>query len=165
MFPSRSIHTDGIRCGVMVSKVDYLRYDAYICQSSFGFGQVGGTALVVHPRYLFGSLNPEMYEAYKKRNEIRYLATYKAMSEMMISNALVKIQNGPPYSPDLEIPVLLNPLARASADPKGGYSFTSTLPSSTPRNLENLETFTKAMRSTNALGVGIDHGVCYILKN
>ncbi|KAI6129042.1 hypothetical protein EDD16DRAFT_1516096, partial [Pisolithus croceorrhizus] len=50
MFPSRSIHTDGIRAGVM---------------SSFGFGQVGGTAVVVHPRYLFAALEPSAYESYR----------------------------------------------------------------------------------------------------
>src|SRR6202021_2904193 len=78
-------------------------------QSSFGFGQVGGTALVIHPRYLLGSLEPSAYEAYKSRNHIRALQSYKAMSEMMITNSLVKIKEAPPYSTDMEHRVLMNP--------------------------------------------------------
>jgi len=93
MFSSQSIHTDGIRAGVM---------------SSFGFGQVGGIALVVHPRYLLAALEPSLYEAYKERNCLRYLQSYKAMSEMMTDNSLVKIKDGPPYTPDIEGKVLLN---------------------------------------------------------
>jgi len=62
MFPSKLIHTHGVRAGVM---------------SSFGFGQVGGTALVVHPRHLFGALEPTYYEAYKRRNHVRALSSYK----------------------------------------------------------------------------------------
>ncbi|KAJ7019830.1 fatty acid synthase [Mycena alexandri] len=115
MFPSKSIHTDGIRAGVM---------------SSFGFGQVGGIALVVHPRYLFATLEPSHYEAYKERHAVRALQSYKSMSEMMIKNSLVKIKETPPYSPDLEAPVLLNSLARASLDPKtGSYRYQAKLAS------------------------------------
>ncbi|KAF5382044.1 hypothetical protein D9615_004428 [Tricholomella constricta] len=110
MFPSKSIHTDGIRAGVM---------------SSFGFGQVGGIALVLHPRYLFGALEPSYYEQYKARNHVRSRQSYKAMSDMMIKNSLVKIKEYPPYQiGDMEGKVLLNSLARATLDPKTGeYSF------------------------------------------
>ncbi|VDC07520.1 unnamed protein product [Peniophora sp. CBMAI 1063] len=104
MFPSKTIHTDGIRAGVM---------------SSFGFGQVGGMAMVVHPRYLFAAVQPAAYTAYKVRNVARYQKPYKAMSEMMITNSLVRIKDGTPYSAELIRSVLLNrSLARASFDKK-----------------------------------------------
>jgi len=111
MFPSKSIHTDGIRAGVM---------------SSFGFGQVGGILLVIHPRYLFGSIEPAVYEGYKKRRAVRAKLSYKAMSEMMIKNNLVQIKEHPPYPLDLEDKVLLNSMARAVPDVKSGsYAYTA----------------------------------------
>ena len=82
MFPSKSIHTDGIRAGVT---------------SSFGFGQVGHTALVVHPRYLSPTLEPSVYKAYKGPNRLYYLQSYKAMSQTVTRNSLVEIEDGPPY--------------------------------------------------------------------
>ena len=52
------------------------------------------------------------------------------MSEMMITNSLVEIKEMPPYTPELEVPVLLNAMARATLDVKtGSYSF--------PKNLRN----------------------------
>jgi len=147
MFPSKSIHTDGIRAGVM---------------SSFGFGQVGGTALVIHPRYLFGALEPTYYEAYKQRNRIRALSSYKAMSEMMIKKSLVKIKEHPPYVGDMEGKVLLNSMARATFDPKTReYSFKGKLTTEVPLDIANAKTFSDiaaANGPTNgaAVGVGVD---------
>lgn len=105
MFPSKSIHTDGIRAGIM---------------SSFGFGQVGGVALILHPRYVFGALDPATYAAYKGRNRVRAAQSYKAMSEMMIKNNLVRIKEHPPYTPDIEDSILLNSMARVTPDSKTG---------------------------------------------
>ncbi|EIN09976.1 fatty acid synthase [Punctularia strigosozonata HHB-11173 SS5] len=143
MFPSKSIHTDGIRCGVM---------------SSFGFGQVGGTALVLHPRYLFAALKPEQYSAYKARNRERALLSYKAMSEMMITNSLVKIKEAPPYTKELEAPVLLNPLARASLDPKtGSYVFPAKLQKEPKYDTANVKAVEKLLEATGSVaGVGVD---------
>ncbi|KAJ6624064.1 fatty acid synthase [Mycena sp. CBHHK59/15] len=147
MFPSKSILTDGIRAGVM---------------SSFGFGQVGGTALVINPRYLFAALEPSYYEAYKQRHSVRALQSYKSMSEMMIKNTLVKIKEHPPYTPDLEAPVLLNSLARASLDPKtGSYTFKANLASlKVPMDVTNVEAVTNSFApldtSAGVIGVGVD---------
>jgi len=145
MFPSKSIHTDGIRAGVM---------------SSFGFGQVGGTAVVVNPRYLFATLERSYYDAYKERHAVRALQSYKAMSDMMIQNTLVKIKEHPPYSLDLEAPVLLNSLARASLDPKtGSYSFKAP-PSKIPMDTANVAAITDSFAAPSAtsgvVGVGVD---------
>ncbi|KAI5983403.1 hypothetical protein EDD15DRAFT_2390897 [Pisolithus albus] len=143
MFPSRSIHTDGIRAGVM---------------SSFGFGQVGGTAVVVHPRYLFAALEPSAYESYRVRNRSRAQEAYKVMTEMMTTNSLVRIKEGPPYSPELERAVLLNPMARATFDPKTrSYSYTTNLNKNIPFDTANAKTVADALASNPAVaGIGVD---------
>ncbi|KAJ7703458.1 hypothetical protein B0H16DRAFT_1831018 [Mycena metata] len=125
MFPSKSIHTDGIRAGVM---------------SSFGFGQVGGIALIVHPRYLFATLEPSHYEAYKECHAIK---------------------ETPPYSPDLEAPVLLNSLARASLDTKtGSYKYQAKLASTVSVDTANLAISESLAAAPNAasgvIGIGVD---------
>jgi len=142
MFPSKAVHTDGIRAGVM---------------SSFGFGQVGGTALIIHPRYLFAALEPAVYESYKDRNRLRALQSYKAMSDMMITNSLVKIKDSPPYSPELESKVLLNSLARASLSPRTGqYSFTK-LATEKKTDLAQVQAVSKFLSETGSVaGVGVD---------
>jgi fatty acid synthase subunit alpha, fungi type len=131
--------------------------------SSFGFGQVGGTALVVHPRYLFAALDPSYYAEYRKRNQLRALQSYKAMSEMMITNSLVKIKDAPPYAPELEKPVLMNSLARAKLDPKtGSYSFPAKLEKEFKPDIANAkhvsDIFTGASSSSSS-GVGVDQGL------
>ncbi|KAI0067274.1 fatty acid synthase [Artomyces pyxidatus] len=143
MFPSKTIHTDGIRAGVM---------------SSFGFGQVGGTAVVVHPRYLLAALEPSAYQAYQMRNRSRYLKSYKAMSEMMITNSLVKIKETPPYSLDLEGPVLLNSLARASPDKKtNSWSYNKKLQTELKPNFANVKAVEESLKVTSSTaGVGVD---------
>ena len=142
MFPSKSIHTDGIRAGVM---------------SSFGFGQVGGTALVVHPRHLLAALEPSVYEAYKERNRLRYLQSYKAMSEMMTHNSLVKIKDGPPYTPDIEGKVLLNSLARATLSTRTGqYTFTK-LVTEQKAALDQVQSVSNLLSAGDSIaGVGVD---------
>ncbi|KAF5337910.1 hypothetical protein D9758_013124 [Tetrapyrgos nigripes] len=144
MFPSKSIYTDGIRAGVM---------------SSFGFGQVGGVACVVNPRYLFGTLEPSHYEAYQKRNYARAQTSYKVMSEMMINNNLVQIKEKPPYSLDIEDKVLLNSLARASPDPKtGSYTFKPKQPQSATIDTANVKVASEAIKNVGGdfVGVGVD---------
>ncbi|KAF9007571.1 fatty acid synthase [Cyathus striatus] len=144
LFPSKTIHTDGIKAAVM---------------SSFGFGQVGGTAMVVHPRFLLGALEPSYYEQYKERHRVRALQSYKAMSEMMIKNSLVKVKEHPPYVPDMEDQVLLNSLARATFDPKTGeYSFKGKLPTQHTYDASNVKVVSDII-STGAegvTGVGVD---------
>ncbi|PCH42040.1 fatty acid synthase [Wolfiporia cocos MD-104 SS10] len=143
MFPSKSIHTDGIRAGVM---------------SSFGFGQVGGTCLVIHPRYLLGALEPSAYEAYKAKNLVRSRLAYKAMSEMMINSSLVRVKEAPPYSKELEPAVLLNPLARTSYDPKtGSYAYKPKLTTQPAIDSANAKAVSQIMAGVEGTtGVGVD---------
>lgn len=129
-------------------------------QTSFGFGQVGGSVLIVHPRYVIGAVDPAVYSNYKARNRERALASYKAMTSMMTTNTLVKIKEAPPYSKDLEESVLLNSLARAKIDEKtGSYSFPKKLATKFEYNLANADILTKALQGSGAsVGVGVDHG-------
>ncbi|RDX57079.1 fatty acid synthase [Lentinus brumalis] len=142
IFPSQTIYTDGIRAGIM---------------SSFGFGQVGGTCMVINPRYLFAALEPSVYEAYKIKNRHRQRLCYKAMSEMMTSNNLVKVKDAPPYNKDLEAPVLLNPLARATYNPKtGSYEFTAKLETKPKVDDANVKAVSEVLAGGATAGVGVD---------
>jgi fatty acid synthase subunit alpha len=145
LFLSKTIHTDGIKAGVM---------------SSFGFGQVGGTVLILHPRYLLGSLQPSAYESYKILNRTRARASYKVMSEMMITNSLVRIKEAPPYGPDMEAPVLLNSQARATLDPKtNSYGFTTKLTTKANIDTGNVKAVSQIFANTSVSGVGVDQGM------
>lgn len=100
------------------------------------------------------------------RHQLRALKSYKAMSEMMIKNSLVKIKEHPPYLGDMEGKVLLNSLARATLDPKtGSYSFTGKLNTEVPHDLGNVkavsEIFNNGALATEGdafVGVGVDQG-------
>ena len=54
--------------------------------------------MVINPRYLLAALEPSVFEAYKIKNRHRHRLCYKAMSEMMASNNLVKSRVAPPYT-------------------------------------------------------------------
>ncbi|KAG8889684.1 3-oxoacyl-[acyl-carrier-protein] synthase [Tulasnella sp. 332] len=142
VYPSKTIHTDGIRVGLM---------------TSFGFGQVGGSALILHPRYLFGALNAATYAKYQTLNHGRALSAYKSMSDMMITNSLVKIKEHPAFTPELELPTLLNPLARTSIDKAGELSFGAKQPTKPVIDDANLALVSKLVAAHSSLsGVGVD---------
>jgi fatty acid synthase subunit alpha, fungi type len=103
---------------------------------------------------------PSVYESYKVRHDKRYLKSYKAMSEMMTTNTLVKIKEAPPYSIGLETPMLLNSLARASPDKKtGSYTFKENQPTEIKQNLANVKAIEKTLKvSKSTAGVGVDQG-------
>lgn len=117
---------------------------------------------MVHPRYLLAALEPMYYLHYGEKNQRRASQAYKAMSEMMIKNSLVKIKDGPPYAPGLERQVLLNSMARATLNGKtGSYEFTK-LSNSAVLDVSNGKAVTdmisdKAYSASDAVGVGVDH--------
>ena len=135
-YPSKPIQHVRLECGLL---------------TSFGFGQVGGQAAIVHPRYLFASLSKHELEAYRERRRLRELDSYSRMSASMIHNNLVQIKDGPPYTAELEPKVLLNPLARAGPS-KAGNSFAfgklaTALPATSSAHASLLE---------QVSGVGVD---------
>ena len=82
------------------------------------------------------------------------------MTEMMTSNSLVRIKDGPPYNPELELPVLMNPMARATFDQKTrSYSYTANLDKAVPFDVANVKTVAEAFATTGSVvGVGVDQG-------
>lgn len=114
---------------------------------------------MLNPKYVLGAVGRKDYETYKIRNRERALACYKAMTSMMTTNSLVKIKEKPPYSEELEVPVLMNSLARTSLDEKtGSYSFTKKLPKNVEFDSTNVEAAAKALSiGEGSVGVGVDH--------
>ncbi|KAG0363748.1 3-oxoacyl-[acyl-carrier-protein] synthase [Podila minutissima] len=99
LYTSRSIQTDGVKAGLL---------------KSFGFGQVGGEVLLIHADYILGALEEHEYEAYKAKQQARQAKSYRYLHDSMTGGpALVQVKNAPPYTPELESPVYLNPSARA----------------------------------------------------
>jgi fatty acid synthase subunit alpha len=104
-------------------------------------------------------MDPAQYETYRQANKIRSLGAYKVMSEMMITNSLVKIKDHPPFTPELEGSVLLNPLARVTRDKAGELSFPAKLTNAPSVNLSNVDVMTKSLgKAGDSAGVGVDHG-------
>ncbi|RXK40210.1 hypothetical protein M231_02484 [Tremella mesenterica] len=140
-YPSKPIQHVRLECGIL---------------TSFGFGQVGGEALIVHPRYLYAALEPSVLAEYQAKRRNRELDTYSRMSSSMVRNNLVQIKDAPPYSAELESKVLLNPLARAGPS-KNSYAFQGKLPSSVPLNGANAKTLqTLFSQAGDIAGVGVD---------
>ncbi|KAI8318051.1 hypothetical protein GQ54DRAFT_323123 [Martensiomyces pterosporus] len=102
IYPSRSIQTPGIKAGLL---------------KSFGFGQVGGEILVVHPDYVLAVLTCEELQEYNKKLKHREAKSYRYWQDTLVgSHSLVQIKSAPPYSLEKERQVYLDPLARAKHD-------------------------------------------------
>jgi len=76
----------------------------------------------------------------------------------MITNSLVKIKEAPPYTPELEVPVLMNSMARATLDAKtGSYSFSKKLVKEVTLDTSNAKAVADIIGgSGSAVGVGVD---------
>ena len=121
--------------------------------------------MIIHPQYLYAALTTAEYESYRERRTVRSRQTYKAMSEMMIKNNLVRVKERPPYSPELEDKVLMNSMARAVPEPKtGSYVFTPDYETKPVVDTSNAKTISdiaaqSAAASSEFVGVGVDQGM------
>ena len=98
VFPQESIQTTGLKaCSI----------------TSFGFGQKGAQAIVVHPRYLFATLTKDDFQEYKTKAVARQRKTNRFFQKGFATNALFVPKEDSPYDADQEAGVLLNPDARA----------------------------------------------------
>lgn len=141
LFPSRSIKTDGIKA---------------VSVTSFGFGQKGAQAIVVHPDYLFAVLDKNSYEDYAVRVTARNKRTYRYMHNAITRNSMFVAKDKAPYSDELELPVYLDPLARLVTETK---NFTSKEIQSKESYVGNAARQTaEALTSLNksSKGVGVD---------
>ncbi|KAJ1962768.1 fatty acid synthase alpha subunit Lsd1 [Dipsacomyces acuminosporus] len=103
VYPSQSIKTPGIKAGLV---------------TAFGFGQVGGEILVVHPDYLLATLTSEQLDMYRARLQAREKKSYRYWQDTLAGNhGFVQIKSEPPYTAEQEQHVYLDPAARAKYDP------------------------------------------------
>jgi len=99
VFLNKSCHTYGFESGLL---------------KSFGFGQVGGEILMIHPDYLLAQLSDSELETYSKLRATRLEKAYRYTQDSMTSrHPYVQVKNAPPYPPELEQEVYLDPTARA----------------------------------------------------
>lgn len=82
--------------------------------TSFGFGQVGGIILTLHPSHLLARLPKDTYDHYKVLRRGRQALTYSRMHSAFTKNDLVRVKAEPPFSVADEDAVLLNVNARAT---------------------------------------------------
>lgn len=76
----------------------------------------------------------------------------------MITNSLVKIKEHPPFTPELEGSVLLNPLARVTRDKAGELSFPAKLTKAPTIEQTNFVVLSETLGKTgDSAGVGVDH--------
>src|SRR5271167_2633556 len=118
--------------------------------TSFGFGQVGGQVIVVHPDYLLACLEASELETYVNKLQHREKNAYRYLHKGMTDNTLVQVKHAPPYTADEEARVYLNPLARLDAKNK------FTFPDASTRYNKKTEAVVEAL--TSAVG-GTDVGV------
>ncbi|KAJ2783249.1 fatty acid synthase alpha subunit Lsd1, partial [Coemansia linderi] len=110
LYLSKSIQTTGIKAGLL---------------KSFGFGQVGGELLVVHPDYLLAALTKEQLDKYNGKLQKRSSKSERYWQDTLVGNhPFVQVKSHPPFTAEQEKSVYLNPLARAKRDLKSGeYRF------------------------------------------
>ena len=103
------------------------RVDIKACLlKSFGFGQVGGEVLLLHPDYILASLDEAQYNRYMAIRGQRQESSYKRYHESLTGGKLIQVKDAPPYTEEQTQTVYLDPLARATLDAKTGkYTFKS----------------------------------------
>ncbi|GEQ68095.1 hypothetical protein JCM33374_g1762, partial [Metschnikowia sp. JCM 33374] len=143
LYPSRSIQTDGIKA---------------VSVTSFGFGQKGAQAIVVHSDYLFACLDKNTYEDYAARVTSRNKKAYRYMHNAITRNTMFVAKDKPPYADELEQPVYLDPLARVEQS-KAGLVFSKKGVQSDKSYVSKVADATsKALTGLNksSKGVGVD---------
>ncbi|EGV60278.1 3-oxoacyl-[acyl-carrier-protein] synthase [Yamadazyma tenuis] len=142
MFPSRSIQTDGIKA---------------VSVTSFGFGQKGAQAIVIHPDYLYAVLDQASYEEYAAKVVSRNKKTYRYMHNAITRNTMFVQKNDAPYVDDLEKQVYLDPLARVSEGKDLKFA-NKTIQASASYISESSNNIAKALSTLNKSnkGVGVD---------
>ncbi|KAJ2233635.1 fatty acid synthase alpha subunit Lsd1 [Coemansia sp. RSA 485] len=104
LYLSKTIQTPGIKAALL---------------TSFGFGQVGGELLIVHPDYLFAAVIPKEIDSYNKKLDQRKKNSNRYWQDTLVGNhPFVQVKENPPYTANQEKEVYLNPLAHAKYDAK-----------------------------------------------
>jgi fatty acid synthase subunit alpha len=81
---------------------------------SFGFGQVGGEVLVIHPDYVFAQLDDAEFDGYAVRRHEREQAAYRHIQDSLAGRRpYLAVKTHPPFAPEHEQRVYLDPSCRA----------------------------------------------------
>ncbi|EKG20613.1 Beta-ketoacyl synthase [Macrophomina phaseolina MS6] len=148
VYPSRSIQTDGVKA---------------VSVTSFGFGQKGAQAIVLHPKYLFATLEHTEYASYKTRVESRQKKAYRYFHDGLLNNTMFRAKSKGPYEEAQQSEVFLNPSARVTVDKKtSNWAYPARLPAQSPvekakseQTRQMVESLAKATASENSK-VGVD---------
>jgi fatty acid synthase subunit alpha len=154
LFLNRSIHTKGVKAAIL---------------KSFGFGQVGGEIVVLHPDLLFSVLEKSEYDEYKSRRSLREKKTYRYWHDVFIgARPFVEVKNSTPYDKNDAQLIYLDPLARASRQPNGEYRIRnmSSLDISAGHSIDSLDTLLNSvirqMCSSSGLTTSLQNRCCGI---
>ncbi|ODV91401.1 hypothetical protein CANCADRAFT_32052 [Tortispora caseinolytica NRRL Y-17796] len=143
LFPSVGMQTDGIKAATL---------------TSFGFGQKGGQALIIHPDYLYRCISKDEYDDYKIRVAARYKTTYRYFHDGLTSGTLFKAKDKPPYTAEQESSVYLEPLSRVTAN-KESYSYSTPsaiAEKSRDHNVPVLAKLASEVSSNENIGVDVE---------
>ncbi|KAH7330271.1 fatty acid synthase subunit alpha reductase [Rhexocercosporidium sp. MPI-PUGE-AT-0058] len=80
----------------------------------FGFGQKGGMAVGVHPRYLYATIQRNQFEKYSEKLRQRERKATRRFHQGIFTNSVFQAKQGPPYPVSEEIKTLLDPTYRTS---------------------------------------------------
>ena len=84
---------------------------------SFGFGQAGAEILLISPNLLLGSLPEKTREQYFTRRDARQVKAFRHLQHTLTGkHNLIKVKENPPYTPDQEEAVYLDPTVRTRYD-------------------------------------------------
>lgn len=83
-----------LRQGVQFGKIEACSV------TSFGFGQKGAQAILVHPRRFLAVLDSVEYEEYRLRAHKRQQQASRRFQETMLKQDMFIMKDGPPYKPE-----------------------------------------------------------------
>ncbi|RFU28633.1 hypothetical protein B7463_g7708, partial [Scytalidium lignicola] len=105
IFPSRTLKTNGIKA---------------FSVTSFGFGQKGGQAIIVHPMYLFATIDEQTYHVYKQKRQARQIKGERHYVNALMTNSLCVVKERPPYGDgEAGLNFIMNPNARVETKSYG----------------------------------------------
>ncbi|KAJ2805127.1 fatty acid synthase alpha subunit Lsd1 [Coemansia guatemalensis] len=106
LYLSKSIQTTGIKSVLL---------------KSFGFGQVGGELLVVHPDYALATVDQSTLDEYNRKLRVRITKSDRYWQDVLIGDhPFVQFKTSPPYTAEQQQDVYLDPQARTHYDPATG---------------------------------------------
>lgn len=103
-FPNRAVQTNGVKAFSVFS---------------FGFGQKGAQAVVVHAKYVFAALEKGVMEEYRVKVKERQRSATRAFEKGFVSNRLFVAKDKAPFEGAGELGAMLDPMARLQAGTEG----------------------------------------------